>query len=313
MGAHMNAPDTKWDYEGLWSKTKLYAQRAMEVGREQPTFALWMSLTLEFLVRSSLAKIHPALLADPREGGNILYAFGYPTTKAPRSIPVTSALSRCKVVVEGFTDDDVKRATVIVERRNEELHSGTPAFHELPTALWLADCYRIMSLLLSHLELGLADLFGDSEAEAALRMIEAAEQDVSSRVTDEVSRSRTLFQALSREDQESRATAARNPTPLFSPPPLSKRHTCPACESQGLLDGEQVSVSGDRLEDGMIIDEVVVLPTEFSCPACGLSLRSHAELHAAGLGGQYAIERSQDLADYYGAESEPDYWDYGND
>ncbi len=58
-----------WSHDGLWAKAVIYAQRATDEDRDGPLFPLWATLALEFVARACLAKVHPALLADPREGG----------------------------------------------------------------------------------------------------------------------------------------------------------------------------------------------------------------------------------------------------
>jgi len=99
-----------WTYDGLWAKTRAYSQRASHEDTDGPLFPLWSTLSLEFLARSSLAYIHPALLADPREGENVLHAFGYEIESTPRSIPDWYAVagkseteagnSSCECVIE---------------------------------------------------------------------------------------------------------------------------------------------------------------------------------------------------------------------
>ena len=72
-----------WSSDSLYSKAKLYAQRANDEPVDSALFGLWMSLSLELLARAALAQIHPALLADPKEPDNIQYAFGI----IPKNVP----------------------------------------------------------------------------------------------------------------------------------------------------------------------------------------------------------------------------------
>src|SRR5438270_3125806 len=123
-----------WSYETLWQKAKLYARLALaEEDRDSAKFALLSTLALEFVARSTLARVHPALLADPREPENLLYAFGYRTDKSPKSIPAKALFARCEVVVPEFTAAERTFAMTLMERRNEELHSGSAAFHGVPS------------------------------------------------------------------------------------------------------------------------------------------------------------------------------------
>ena len=43
-----------------------------------------------------------------------------------------------------------------------------------------------------------------------------------------------------------------------------------------------------------------MLPTMFECIACGLKLSGHAELHVAGIGGQFTRSVRYDPMEYYG-------------
>lgn len=66
----------------------------------------------------------------------------------------------------------------------------------------------------------------------------------------------------------------------------------------------------------MIVREVIALPTKLDCYSCKLILRGYAELHVAGLGGQYTIRESHEPLEYYSADLDPaDYYEeeYGND
>ena len=79
-----------FDYNNLYTKGQLYIERANDCERESDLYPFWLSLSLEFLIRSSLAKIHPSLLADtpnPNEFKSLLYAFGYEVTNQPNIIP----------------------------------------------------------------------------------------------------------------------------------------------------------------------------------------------------------------------------------
>jgi hypothetical protein len=95
----------EWSSDTLWNKGKLYIERAFEQDRRSDLFPFYASLGLEFLARASLAAVHPALLADPQDGNNILYAFGFPATARPVTIPAKTVFSRLKFVIEDFSDD----------------------------------------------------------------------------------------------------------------------------------------------------------------------------------------------------------------
>jgi hypothetical protein len=302
-----------WSYDSLWQKTKLYVARALGEEREGPLFPFWSALALEFLARATLASVHPALLADPTDGENIMYVFGFGTTKNPKSIPAKALFLRCQRAIPGFAEQDVKFSMSMVERRNQELHSGAPVFDDLPTALWLADYFRICKMLLSLQKKSLIDLFGAEEVAAAEKMIEAANEKLNYEAQVAMAAAAKQFKLLSPEDQEHMLQSSKIRVLLKGS--NARELTCPACGGSGVVHGEPVRTAETRLKDEMLVREVAILPTTFVCDSCGLKLVGHGLLHAAGLGGQFTIEDRQSPLEYYGPELDPaDYYedDYGN-
>lgn len=285
-----------WTYDALWQKTKLYMDRALDEERDGPLFPFWATLALELLARATLAKIHPALLAEP---DCLLFAFGYDLGVKPKSVMAKTIFLRCEKVVPGFGGEELKKCMTMVDRRNEELHTGALAFEAIPTQLWLTEYYRISKLLLSFQQRPLADFLGEQEAAAAEKMILAAEQEVLKNVKATISRIHAAFEALDPLERENRGQLALAAIQRCSN--LSKKiHKCPACGNNGLITGEQVRASEPRLRDGLLYTDLAFLPTSFSCDSCGLQFEGHALLHAAGMGGQYSVARFYDPVEYYG-------------
>ena len=308
-----------WDYDGLWQKAKLYAQRAMAEDREEAMFPFWATLSLEFLARATLSRINPCLLADPREGSNLLYACGFPSTNPPVSINAKTVFLRCQRIVSNFTKDEYDFSMSLIQRRNEELHTASPAFEDFSTRLWLAKFFKICGLLLCSQGHSLEDLFGSREARAAQEMIGAEEKRVKTEALDLISAAKKSFQAkgkgeLSKLRKDIEAWYAQRG------PRLSKRISCPACDEKCLLIGEAIRSSEPRLQEHEIIQEVFVLPTKLWCPFCGLKLEGHTLLHGADMGGQFSIVETHDPVEFHGIEvseyfDPADYYepDYGND
>jgi hypothetical protein len=203
----------------------------------------------------------------------------------------------------------------MTERRNQELHTGTPAFADLPTQLWLANYFRICKLLLSFQSRNLAELFGTEEATAAETMITAAEQKVVNKVRKLIAEATKTFQILDKKEQEENKKKGRRRA-ISELGTLGKLVTCPACEAQALLLGEKIRAREPKLEDEVLIREIVVLPTKFHCYSCELLIEGHDNLHAVELGGQFVTQETYDPVEYYSADSDPvDYmdYDYGNE
>lgn len=285
-----------WSYDTLWEKARLYIDRALSEDRDGPLFPFWAALALELLARATLAKVHPALLAEP---DCILMAFGYDTGKAPKSVMVKTVFLRCQKIVPGFGDEELKTCMTIIERRNEELHSGTLAFEEVPTGLWLSSYYRICKLLLSPQSQSLVTFLGKDEADAAEKMILASEKQILAVVQKAISVKKTEFESLELSERERRRAVSESAVTELQD--SSKRLvTCPSCNARAVITGERVRVGVARLEEGMMYRDIAFLPTRFHCFSCELDLAGHASLHAAGLGGQYSITESYDPVQHYG-------------
>jgi hypothetical protein len=289
-----------WSYDSLWEKTSMYMQRAFEEDRDGPMFPFWAALALEFLGRATLAKVHPALLADPKDGDNILYAFGFKATALPRSIPAKTVFVRCQAIIVEFSANETTKAMQLIELRNTELHSGTPAFEGHATGAWLPDYFRVAKLLLESQAQSLDDLLGKEEAAAALAMIDALEGKVLGDVKKRIAAAGKSFSSLPQTDRETAEDRAkRRAKTLGFSWRLPQFVSCPACNLPALMQGEAITESNPRMDDDSILVDTAVLPTEFECIGCGLTLSGYSELHAADLGGQYTLSRAYDPMEYY--------------
>jgi len=286
-----------WSEESLWAKAQVYAERADQEVRDGPLFAFWSHLTLEFLVRAAVASLHPVLLAERgRSAKSLLYALELGSEGDPKSLGSGDLLHLCVEIFPDFTREHRDAGLAMLGRRNRELHSGEPAFEDLRPEGWLADYYRLADVLLSVRGRDLADLFGFEEAEAARHMISALEAEAKSAVFGLVAAARRVWERIPADEQRMRATAAAaQPRPA-----LAKRGRCPACQSPVSIEGEQVVVSQTRLDGGNeLVEELRMLPTRMACAACELRLSGHAELHAAGIGGQYTLLREVDPVEFH--------------
>jgi hypothetical protein len=310
-----------WEYELLWNKCKAYAQKAMQESREDQMFPFWSALVLEFLGRATLAKVHPVLLADPREGDNILYVFGYSKSNStPKSIVAKTVFSRCIQIVPNFTQKEMDICLALMDRRNEELHSGSLAFHEYDTRLWLADYYKVCKILLDFSNIGLIDLFGNEEAVAAEEMITETDKKLIADVKKRIDEVKTDFEKFKKEDRESKQKSGSQManTVLKINQLHAKIEKCICCDASAVIIGKTISVSEAKLKDDRIIQENIILPTNFICYSCGIELNGHQELKIANYGGQFTVKEEWEPAEYHGIDTVSsldygDYYDYGND
>ncbi|XZF63847.1 MAG: hypothetical protein ACSI46_03670 [Gloeotrichia echinulata DVL01] len=294
-----------WNYEGFWSKAKIYIGYGNDVAEDHPLFPFWYFLALELLGRAVLAKVHPVLLADSKDD-SILYAFDRPTKKGI-SISINLVFQRCQSFVTGFTENDCKKCIEWMDLRNIELHTGEPIFNSVKTSKWLADYYRICKILLDSQQKTLDEYFGINRAEAARQAIEALQQNVKSQVNKEINNAKVYYEQLTTEEIAERDSLLH--ANLNSPDKGTRKIIqCPACSSKGIIQGKIIEFGDLKLIEGelIVVRNISILPTKFECVYCRLSIETNAALHTAGIGGQYTVQIEEDIRSYL-SDDEPDY------
>lgn len=292
-----------WKPDALWTKAKVYTERALNEDRESQMFPFWCSLSLELLARSTLAFVNPALLAEPtREMENILYALDIPMPKGshPKSIQISAALTLCKTLIPTFTEQEYKTCMALINKRNEELHSGGLPFESWPTTEWLPGFYRACKVLVEYQKKSLEEFLGEEEAGTADALIQAADEKILTKVKKSINARKQIFEEKKPEVRERIAATSKAKADQAAHSGQGHRVTCPACGSTSTVRGEPVSTRPPQLEKGMIAIRETRLPTEFLCGACDLELNGHPELHAAGIGGLYTHLIKFDPVGYYG-------------
>ncbi|MBM4019059.1 MAG: hypothetical protein FJ288_12145 [Planctomycetes bacterium] len=290
-----------WERDPLWAKARLFFGRAFSESRDEPAFGLWCSLGLELLARAALASISPTLLAEPdNEHKYLLHALNRGSERTPRkSISASQVFALCRTLFPGFTDDDLKAALALLNRRNEELHSGGAAFDEYRPNQWLVGFYRACHSLASAMGESLSSLFGQEEAEVANGILTGNQNDVTQRVNSSIAAHRKVFGDRPQEERESAQKKAKE---LGEQLAVQRHHrvTCPACQSVATVQGTPFGKEHVTPGDDNIVVRQSISPTSFCCSACGLRLEGYAELQAANLGGHYTRRTTYSPEEYYG-------------
>lgn len=302
--------NSDWSYDALFAKSQVYFERAFQADRNSSLFPFWASLGLELIGRATLSKIHPALISDPREGHNILHAFGFGSSKEPpKTIGAKTIFLRLQIIVPDFTPNDEKFCQSFINMRNEELHTGTPIFEDYPTNSWLTKFYKAVKILLEFQGRTLEDLIGKKEAEIANEMIAEFKDELISKVNEKVKKYRDVFNDLDKKDKEIKIASAPKLLSeyVFNEKVYgsSKKMKCPSCGEDALLVGKFISQSEPKVNEDVITVSNNILPTELKCFCCGLKIGGNGELSVANLGGQFAIENHVDPVEYYGIEYDP--------
>jgi hypothetical protein len=308
-------PQSVWTYDLLWAKAVAYMGRALSVARDSDLFPFWASLSLEFLARSTLARISPTLLADTSESDgrfHLLYSLGFePKISAyiPKSISITEAFARCEQIVPSFTKEMATFCRGFVNKRNEELHSGGTPFVSLHNNTWLPKFYQAASTFLAFHERPLTDFVGAEEANAANVMMTAIADEASKSVQKKINAFAEVWKTRKEEDRKTLSAS----TSWLADSSDGHVTVCPSCGSRALITGEEIKQQPPALEEDEIVVRTAMLPTALECKACGLFIHGHNELHAAGLGGQFTKTATFDPFSFYAGEEEYTGPEYNND
>ncbi|MBC7285329.1 hypothetical protein [Hoeflea sp.] len=305
------ATPPSWDTEALYLKAERYVQRMSALDSDDWEYALWSSLSLEFLARAALANVSPALLAETDKSWSSLYhALGFTPTEekfAPKSIAISEVFRRLTAILPDFTKEHESFGIRHTGRRNAELHSGEPAFDGIKGSIWQPHFYQTCDILLASMGMTLQDFVGKDEAAVAKKLVAAAADDSAKAVKGEVEAHRKVWLAKGEEERTTLGAQAS----VWATRQSGHRVDCPACASRALVVGEPVSAPMQRLNDGEITETQEYLPNQFQCIACGLKIAGLSRLTAVGLGDRYKKTQIYDAAEYYAPED--DYAGYEDD
>lgn len=290
-----------WERDPLFSKARLFFERAFDFDREDPRFGLWCALGIELLARAALASVSPTLLAEPDdEHRHLLHALGRGAERlSHKSIGSAKVFALCRTLFDGFREEDQRACTALLNRRNDELHTGGAPFDEYPTNVWLAGFYRACNALASALGETLEIVLGKDEAEIAAKTLAIDQNDTKQRVASSIAAHKKVFDAKDPPEQTAlQKNAAEQGERLAHH--RYHRTVCPSCKSIALLQGDAFGKEHVSHGDDEIIVKQSVAPTSFSCLACGLKLSGFSELTEAGLSGHYTRTTMFTPEDYYG-------------
>ena len=146
--------------------------------------------------------------------------------------------------------------------------------------------------------MGLEDLLGDEEAEAARDLLKVDEQGLESLVKQTIADYRRDFHARSETEQKQLSSDAWiQARTSGSASALSDLIDCPACSSTASVRGRMIRSSKPYYEDDCLYTEMTGHAEDFACGACGLRLPTPRHLHWAGIEPQFAVTEETSLHD----------------
>lgn len=292
--AKVNHP---WSADAFLTKAQRHAQEMMSHSPDDWQFGLASTFVLEFLARAALAKISPVLLADPKDWNNTYFALGRTPTAPkfiPRSIDVSSVLVRLREILPTFTPEQEGFAAQHMNRRNEEVHTGSTPFDGVKTN-WLAAFYQTCKILLNSLGEQLALLVGPAEAKVAESLITASRDESAKTVMKAIAAHKMVWESKDPAEQK-KATAQAS---TWATRQAGHRVACPSCGNDALLIGTPISEPLRKIDEDLIVETQQYLPAKFECIACQLKIAGLSQLSACGLGTPYKATSTYDWADYF--------------
>ena len=260
-----------WERDPLWAKARLYFERGFTFPREDPQFGFWCALGLELLARAALASVSPTLLAAPDNNHRfLLHALGRGSEQGKgnrRSIPTLKVFELCKTLFQEFSQDNFKAAMALVNRRNEELHSGAAAFEEYPCKYWLTRFYACCAVLTAELDETLDLLFGTAEADIARETLEKLEEETIKTIKKRIETHKTLFLKLSDSLQKEEAAVKADQIGSDLSHQRHHRVPCPACKCTATVQGDAFGPERVTHDEDVITVRQAVAPRRFNCPA----------------------------------------------
>ncbi len=298
----------QWDSESLWQKARYYAQAAHQLTPGDSRVAFLSALSLEFLMRAAVARVHPALLAHPNDDGvSLLYCFGVSAGKdrRPRSVETKTVIARLGKILPEFSGIHSRICEKLSEPRNEELHTGSRPFDDLPESEWLGDYYTAVAELARFIGKPLKELLGIQEAKAAQRYMRDFKGAVRKGVESEMAASRKRLNSLSKSEQAARRSVAEKTTLLQLKISAGKglRHgittPCPVCKAPAYLAGSSISESDPQFDGGTFVINRTYLSTHLRCSTCELMLDGPSAISFAKAPTRFIVPEPFDFSELF--------------
>lgn len=288
----------EWSREALFAKAQLYSESMAEHDDTKWKFGLWSALTLEMLVRSSVAAKSPALIADTQDWNNVLYGLGIQPKKAkfvPKSATIAEIVSRAEELLEDFSREHANFCISHFARRNSEVHSGSLPFENVGSDTWLPMYYAVCDVLLSSIGESLEAVFGREGAATAREYIAALRDETAKAVKGTINAHKTVWDQKTDEERSIAASQAETASLRH----YGHRVVCPACGSRALIQGKAAGEAKLTVDEDGIHERQVMKPEAFYCLACGLKILGYSKLLAAGLGSTFVSTSHYDAIDFF--------------
>ncbi|WP_424465404.1 hypothetical protein [Pseudoclavibacter helvolus] len=291
----------------FWIKARLFINRAMDDTREFEERAFWASCSLELLAKTALAHISPLLVVTPSDAGaGMLVAAGARSDDRPGSTILANVLwQRCSTAFPGFNAEEAKK---IAANRNEYVHGSGALFGKRTEEVWWAEFWAVTAPLVEHCDCTIEDFVGRVRAIQVENYLQRNREHVANALRTKIAHAQTQLRLFESNGLTPANHEAWKRYRLVSGFTYETTATCPACETSGVLFGEE-DISAETIypDDLNGRNEPVVIleiaPESFDCPKCHLYITDLEMLEAANLHDSFEVERELEDADM-----EPDFY-----
>lgn len=293
--------DHPWSESALYLKAKLYVEKMEESDPESWLHGFWSSLSLELLIRAALARINPVLLAEIRnDWQHVAYAIGKLDPRTPKSAGTAEVVKRLNTLHRPFNKEIADFCIVHTRRRNAELHTGELAFENVGSGEWLAKYYQACEILLDSMDKKLRDFFVDDRS--AQRLVASLGEEAADSVKKDIAKFKKKWFKLEKKVRDPLVRRAKR----WATSDRGHRVNCPSCSTVALVRGFRYGSVSREVGDELVVEKQQMLPSQFMCKACGLTITGIAKLSACNLGDLYVHTRMATIAEYYELYTEED-------
>lgn len=288
-----------FDPDGLWIKSKLFINRALDPNREFEEQAFWACSALELLGKSALSRVSRLLIANPMDdGASLLVASGLVDGRAT-SVQAKSVWSRCHRVFKPFSEAEAKKLS---HGRNEYIHAAGVGFDAIPAHAWWPSFWSLSAILLSHMGLSIDDYVDQKHVPQVNAALATHKIVTKQQLEARIERARTMLNQHRAETLSPRQLKEWAQKPYY----VTSHHAyveCPACAGEATIFGDDV-VNTD-LTYGLnswgepdVHVALTIAPVAIFCDECHLDLDDYELLVEAGLDEGFEVEGTDEDLQY---------------
>jgi len=304
--------------EAFYAKSQVYISKGLKAKsqNELEEYQLWASMALELLAKSSLSKIHPALVADPTHYQSLFAACGISVSPDIKTITAKTLFLRLSHISKIFDSRVKEFCEQLALRRNSEIHSGESPFSGMKAEAWEKKYWHAIEAILSMQDIELDEWLGAEDSKAPKKILQNAEIAVQMAVQTRITHKKEDFEQKHKSKNKRDELVEKSKSVRHWDYWKEFDHSidgyelnkCPSCCATGVLGGvlwhEEASDEYDEDDPYTEYVEKTYLAEEFLCPTCDLRLSGTRELAVTSLPEEFYETEERER------EFEPD---YGND